>query len=95
MPWPATIALHTSALALPVAARTVDVLHPLRDAARLEALTLPAEPSPAAYVCCGALCSAPAQEADDLLPAVVEIGRVAGGMSDVSAHLPADPDAAD
>jgi hypothetical protein len=67
----------------------------LRDAARLEALALPAEPSPAAYVCHGTLCSAPVQEAHDLLAAVVEIGRVAGSLRDVSAHVSADPDAAD
>jgi uncharacterized protein YyaL (SSP411 family) len=67
MSWPATIAPHTSALALPVAARTVHVLHPSRDAARLEALIPPAQPSSAVYVCRGALCSAPTQEADDLL----------------------------
>jgi hypothetical protein len=91
---PATAALHTSALALPVAARTVDVLHPLRDAARLEALALPAEPSPAAYVCHGTLCSAPVQEAGDLLAAVVEMGRVAGSLRDTSDRVSAGPDAA-
>jgi uncharacterized protein YyaL (SSP411 family) len=72
-----------------------DVLHPSRDAARLEALILPAEPSPAAYVCYGALCSAPAQEADNLLAAVVKMGGAAGSMRDVSAHVSAGPDAAD
>ena len=74
---------------------TPHVLHPLRDVARLEALILPAGPSPAAYVCCGALCSAPAQEAGDLVVAVDEMGRAAGRMGDVGDHVSADPDAAD
>jgi len=42
MPWPATAAPYAAALPLPVAARTVHVLHPSGDAARLEALILPA-----------------------------------------------------
>jgi hypothetical protein len=92
---PATAALHVAALALPVAARTVDVLHPSRDAARLEALILPAEPSPAAYVCHGTLCSAPVQEAGSLLAAVVETAKAAARMGDVSAQASADPDAVD
>jgi hypothetical protein len=69
-------------------------LHPSRDAARLEALILPAEPSPAAYVCHGALCSAPVQEADNLLAVVREMGRAAGSMRDISDHVSAGPDAA-
>jgi uncharacterized protein YyaL (SSP411 family) len=92
---PATAALHIAALALPVAARTVDVLHPSRDAARLEALILPAEPSPAAYVCHGTLCSAPVQEAGSLLAAVVETAKAAARMGDVSAQASADLDAVD
>jgi len=78
-----------------VAARTVHVLRPLRDAARLEALILPAGPSRAAYACCGALCSAPAQEADRFLAAVVEMGGVVGRMRGINGCLSADPDAAD
>ena len=73
----------------------MDVLHPSRDAGRLEALILPAEPSPAAYACDGTLCSAPVQEADHLLAAVVEMARAAGRMKDISAHVSADPDTAD
>jgi len=92
---PATAVLHVAALTLPVAARTVDVLHPSRDAARLEALILPAEPSPAAYVCHGTLCSAPVQEAGSLLAAVVETAKAAARMGDVSAQVSADPDAVD
>jgi len=102
MPWPATAALHITALALPVAACTVHVLHPSGDAARLEALIPPASPaggpagpSSAAYVCCGALCSAPVREAGSLLAGVVEMGGAAGRMRDVSDHVSASPDAAD
>jgi uncharacterized protein YyaL (SSP411 family) len=77
---PATAALHAAALALPVAARTVQVLHPSRDAVRLKALTLPAErsrPSGAqaavAYVCRGTQCSAPVRDPANLLTAVEEM----------------------
>jgi uncharacterized protein YyaL (SSP411 family) len=91
---PATAALHAAALRLPVAARIVDVLHPLRDAARLEALILPAEP-PAAYVCYGTICSAPVREADDLLAAVIEIAAPAGRVRDFDANVSAEPDTAD
>ena len=71
------------------------VLHPSGDAARLKALTLLAGLLSGAYVCHGALCSAPAQEADDLVAAVVEMGRAAGRMRDVSAHVSASVEAAD
>jgi uncharacterized protein YyaL (SSP411 family) len=67
---PVTAALHSAALTLPVAARTVEVLHPSRDAARLRALAIPAEPSPVAYACFGTLCSAPVRVPNDLLTAV-------------------------
>ena len=79
---PETAALHSAALALPLAARTVQVLHPSRDAARLKALVLapspagaPAEPSPVAYVCHGTVCSAPVREATGLLTAVEELKK--------------------
>ena len=78
-----------------MAARTAHVLHPLRDAARLEALILPAEPSPAAYVCRGSLCSAPVREVGCLLAFVVEMGRAAGSRREISDHVSADPDTAD
>lgn len=87
---PETAALHGAALALPVAARAVQVLHPSRDAARLKALALPASPaggpgeppSPSdgqavAYVCHGTQCSAPVREPGELV-AVVEETEKAG-----------------
>jgi uncharacterized protein YyaL (SSP411 family) len=52
-------ALHQAALNLDVPYRIVQLLDPKRDAARLEALSLPSDPSPAAYVCLGTTCSAP------------------------------------
>lgn len=91
---PATAALHAAALALPVAARTVQVLHPSRDAARLGAVALPPEPSPVAYACYGSLCSAPARKPDDLLAAVEEMGRAVGGTGNIAAHTSAGPDRA-
>jgi hypothetical protein len=92
---PATAALHTAALTLPVAARTVQVLHPSRDAARLKAVALPAEPSPVAYTCVGTLCSAPVRKANDLLTAVEEMGRAASPAGDITGRASADPDRAD
>jgi uncharacterized protein YyaL (SSP411 family) len=62
--------MHWSALSLDVPFRVVQVLHPLEDAERLAALSLPAEPSPATYVCVGTACSAPATDADELRTAV-------------------------
>jgi uncharacterized protein YyaL (SSP411 family) len=50
--------LH-AALMLDVSERIVQVLDPKRDAHRLATLGLPGEPSPAAYVCAGTMCSAP------------------------------------
>jgi uncharacterized protein YyaL (SSP411 family) len=52
-------ALHRAALALDVPYRIVQLLDPERDTARLEALSLPQEPSPAAYVCLRTMCSPP------------------------------------
>jgi hypothetical protein len=51
--------LHLTALTLDAPYRIVQLLDPERDAARLEALALPPDPSPAAYVCLGTICSAP------------------------------------
>jgi uncharacterized protein YyaL (SSP411 family) len=72
---PEAAALHSAALTLPVATRIVQVLHPSRDADRLKALTLPAEPSPVAYACYGAICSAPVRDPGDLLAAVEEMAK--------------------
>jgi len=40
------------------------------DAGRLEALYLPPQPAPAAYVCLGTMCSAPVTKPDALADAV-------------------------
>ncbi|HXK34586.1 MAG TPA: DUF255 domain-containing protein [Dehalococcoidia bacterium] len=57
--------LRLAALLAPVPERTVRVI-PADDAASLEADGLPAEPSPAAYICYGTLCSAPVTAPDDV-----------------------------
>ncbi len=75
---PETASLHHAALRLPVAARTVQVLHPSRDRDRLNAATLPAAPSPAAYVCYGGACSAPVRKPEDLRSLLDEMGTAAG-----------------
>jgi uncharacterized protein YyaL (SSP411 family) len=62
--------LHRAALSLSSPARIVQVLDPARDGERLAQLALPAEPSPAAYVCSGSACAAPASDVDQLLAAV-------------------------
>ncbi len=68
-------ALHRAALTLDVPYRIVQLLHPERDAARLEALSLPPEPSPAAYVCLGAMCSAPVSGPEQLAETVREMQK--------------------
>jgi uncharacterized protein YyaL (SSP411 family) len=54
-----TRALLQAALRLDLPARSVRVIHPQRDAARLKASLLPAQPHPAAYVCYNTACSPP------------------------------------
>ncbi len=71
-------ALHSAALALDLPSRTVQVLDPERDAERLAALMLPAEPSPAAYVCLGTTCSAPLTDVDQLLQTVQGMQQSSG-----------------
>jgi uncharacterized protein YyaL (SSP411 family) len=66
----ATEGLHRAALSLDVPARVIQVLDPRRDSDRLAALGLPAEPSPATYVCAGTMCSAPITEPERLADAV-------------------------
>ena len=68
-------AMHRAALALDLPSRVVQVLHPERDAARLEALFLPPDPA-AAYVCLGTMCSAPVTDPAALLEAVREMQAV-------------------
>src|SRR3990170_1428271 len=70
-------ALHRAALALDVPFRIVQLLDPERDAARLEALYLPPQPAPAAYVCLGTICSAPVSEASTLADAVAKMRAAA------------------
>ena len=55
----------------------MQVLDPARDAERLEALSLPREPAPAAYACAGTMCSAPVTEPDALAEAVREMQAAA------------------
>ena len=62
--------LHAAALLLDVPHRIVQLLDPVRDAERLAALYLPAEPAPAAYVCAGTMCSAPVTQPSGLADAV-------------------------
>jgi uncharacterized protein YyaL (SSP411 family) len=61
--------LRAAALSLLVPDRMVRVID-ADDASALEAEALPADPSPAAYVCYGTLCSAPVTSPDDLIDGV-------------------------
>jgi uncharacterized protein len=58
--------------------RIVQVLDPDRDVERLEALSLPAEPSPAAYICVGTACSAPVHSPGEIAQVVREMREAAG-----------------
>jgi uncharacterized protein YyaL (SSP411 family) len=70
-------ALHRAALTLDVPYRIVQLLDPERDAARLEALSLSQEPSPAAYVCLGTVCSAPVTDPSALAEIVHQMRSAA------------------
>ncbi|MEK7248455.1 MAG: AGE family epimerase/isomerase, partial [Chloroflexota bacterium] len=63
------------ALSLYVPFRIVQSLEPARDAERLAALSLPANPSPAAYVCVGTTCSAPVTDPDSLIETVRRMAK--------------------
>lgn len=67
--------LHWCALSLYVPFRIVQSLEPARDAEKLAALSLPAHPSPAAYVCVGTTCSAPVTEPDSLIATVRRMAK--------------------
>ncbi len=69
--------LHDAALALDVPSRVVQLLDPARDSARLVALSLPAEPSPAAYVCFGTMCSAAVTRPGEIAEMVHEMQSAA------------------
>ncbi|MEX0800518.1 MAG: DUF255 domain-containing protein [Dehalococcoidia bacterium] len=73
----ATRALHLAALRLDAPFRVIQLLDPARDAERLAALSLPPEPSPAAYACAGTMCSAPVTD-PAALQAAVDAMRSAG-----------------
>jgi uncharacterized protein YyaL (SSP411 family) len=62
-------ALHAASLALAVPDRVVRMID-AGDGEALAAEALPAQPSPAAYVCYGTLCSAPVTSAGDLFEMV-------------------------
>jgi uncharacterized protein YyaL (SSP411 family) len=62
--------LLRAALWLDSPARVVQILDPTLDRERLEALSLPPQPAPAAYACAGTMCSAPVTEPNDLAGAV-------------------------
>jgi len=71
-----TQALLQAALRLDLPARSVQVFHPQRDAARLKASLLPAQPWPAAYVCYNTTCSPPVTEPHALSEAAESMRRL-------------------
>ena len=67
-----------AALTIDTPFRIVQVLDPSRDAARMQSLSLPAEPSPAAYVCVGTTCSAPVGSPGEIARTVRDMREAAG-----------------
>ncbi|MDP2948917.1 MAG: hypothetical protein Q8P22_05200, partial [Chloroflexota bacterium] len=61
-----TQALLRATLRLDLPTRAVQVIHPQRDASRLQALLLPPQPWPAAYVCYDTACSPPVSRPEEL-----------------------------
>jgi len=72
-----TAELQRAALSLDVPSRVMQLLDPTRDGDRLEGLSLPPEPAPAAYACFGTMCSAPVTQPEALLEAVREMQQSA------------------
>jgi uncharacterized protein YyaL (SSP411 family) len=68
-----------AALTIEVPFRVVQVLDPSRDSARLESLSLPAEPSPTAYVCVGTSCSPPVTSPGELVETVRRMQQMSTG----------------
>lgn len=67
--------LRWSALSLHVPFRILQVIEPVRHSERLAALSLPASPSPAAYVCVGTACSAPVTHPNSLVQTVRSMAK--------------------
>ena len=89
--------LHQAALRLDVPDRSVQLLDPERDRERLAALSLPAEPAPAAYVCYGTMCSAPVRTVQELKEAVEQMRQQADAArpGELTAVAEVDPETAD
>ncbi len=89
--------LHQAALRLDVPDRSVQLLDPERDRERLAALSLPAEPAPAAYVCYGTMCSAPVRTVRELKDAVEQMRQQADAArpGELTAVAEVDPETAD
>ncbi|MEX1253881.1 MAG: DUF255 domain-containing protein [Dehalococcoidia bacterium] len=86
-------ALHRAALWLRVPDRAVQLLDPSRDGDRLASLAMPSEPSPAAYVCYGTACSAPARTVEELEATVEQMRALADSARPGELTAVADVDA--
>jgi uncharacterized protein YyaL (SSP411 family) len=73
--------LHRAALSLDTPYRIVQLLDPDRDRNRLEALSLPPQPSNVAYVCLSTICSAPVTDPSALAETVREMRSAASPTS--------------